>query len=627
MKKALLLSALVVACVFSANAQHKRRVLVEEFTNASCPPCAAQNPTFNALLDANADKVTPVKYQAPFPGADPMNAQNPSEVSNRLNYYAIGGVPTGVVNGTYIADDCNAYDGCPVCLSADEIDATYNNLTPVTMNLTYALTPDYDSILISVTVTSDAALTGDLRLHVAVLEEAIYFATAAGSNGEKEFFQPMRKMLPNANGTTTGDFTAGETKTYTMAWPIPAYIYNENQLGVSAWLQNNTSKEVFQSFRAEPTTPKVQIPSSSTFVCSPGSSPSFELINLANAPLTSATIRYRVGGANGTWEDYNWTGNVPAGGSTVVTLSNVVINNTGNNSLDLLAVTSNNGSLQTNLNLGFGTINVKGLFDPGAALPFDYGFQATTFPPTGWNVENSGSNGWKLAITAGAGSTRSAKNNMFDYPGETTTMMTPKLDLSSVSGTTLLTFDHAYTWYDALNFDSLRVELSADCGATWTTVFHNGYEGLATAPASTGAFTPNASQWAPNEIDISAFNGSSEVFVRFAAESGFGNNLYIDNVNLKTSVGVKNLDLTSFAVMPNPASDKSEVRFGLTSAQNVQLLVFNTLGALVQSRDLGELTSGDHTVALTTLGLNSGSYRVVLQGEEGTAQTQWVIMK
>jgi hypothetical protein len=625
MKKLLLLSALLLACVFSASAQFQRRVLIEEFTNASCPPCAAQNPGFNALLDANYSKVTPVKYQTNWPGTDPMNAQNPSEVAARVSYYGVDGVPNAFMDGTGVTNDCNAYDYAPACLSGAEINAEYGVTTPVDMSLSYSFSAAFDTIFATVNVTSATALTGDLKLHVAVVEDAIYFNAAPGSNGEKEFFQPVRKMLPNASGTTTGAFAANETKTYTFFWKIPAYIYNENQLGVSAWLQDDATKNVYQSFRAAPPSPKFSVASKSVFVCTPGVSPSFTITNLAEEALTTATIRYRLG--TNPWADYAWTGNLAAGESTLVTLSGISITTAGNNTLNVLAVNSNNGAIQTNINEGYATITVKGLFDVGAAMPFGNTFQSAVFPPTGWSVANAGTFGWKLITTAGSGSTRSAKNNMFDYDAANTELLTPKVSLVGAVGPTVLTFDHAYTYYDAFYQDSMRVEVSADCGATWTTVFHDGYEGLATAPALTTAFTPTASQWASHTIDVSAFNGAAEFFVRFIGESGFGNNLYLDNVNVTSSVGVHNLDLSSFSMMPNPSSAVSEVRFGLSTAQNIQLLVYNSLGSLVQNRDLGELTSGDHTVTIDAASFTSGSYRVVLQGKDGVAQTQWVVLK
>ncbi len=626
MQKKLLISTMLIACfAFTVSAQYARRPLVEEFTNASCGPCAGQNPGFNAVLDATASKVTPIKFQTVWPGTDPMNAQNAAEVATRVTYYGVTGVPHGVLNGTNIANDCNAYDGAPACLTVAKVDAAYAETTPVNMNVSYVFSPAYDSLKIVVSVTSDVALSGALKLHVAIVEDAIFFSAAPGSNGEKEFFQVMRKMLPGAAGTTTGDFTSGETKEYTFNVKLPTYIYNKNQVGVTAWLQDDTNKQVHQSFRAAPASPQVNIPSAGTFVCTSGSSPIVTLNNTSDAALTSATIRYRIG--TNAWEDYLWTGNVPAGGSTQITLPNTEITVAGISTLDVLVVASNNGAIQTNLNAGFGTITIKGLFAVGAPLPVGNTFQSAAFPPAGWDLTNVGANGWKLATNAGSGSTRSAKNNFFDYDAANTLLMTPKIDLSTMSGNTVLTFDHAYAFYNAGYQDSMRVEVTGDCGATWTTVFHDGYEGLATSPAVTTAFTPTAAQWASHSIDLSNFNGSADFFVRFVGESGYGNNLYLDNVNVSTATSVKTLELSTFTLSPNPTSDIAEVRFGLASAQEIQLMVYNALGSLVQTSDLGTLTSGQHSVSLDATRLNSGSYRVVLQSKEGIAQTQWIVLK
>lgn len=625
MMKKLLLFSLLLSGFFTANAQYQKRVMVEEFTNASCPPCAAQNPGFNDVLRSRRTEVTPVKFQTNWPGVDPMNAQNPSETATRVTYYGVTGVPHGVLNGTPIPNDCNGYDGAPACLAANELDDLFAQTTPVKIDLSYSFSAAFDTIFVHADVKSDADLTGTLQFRVAVVEETIYFSAAPGTNGETEFFQPMRKMLPNAAGTSTGNFAAGETKSYDFFWAIPAYIYDRNQLCVAAWLQNDDTKDVAQSARTFPTSPAIHISNNASFVCAPGSNPSFTFENTSDAELTSAHFIYRVGG--GAWTDYNWTGSLVSGESATVTLTDVSITQNGTNTIDVLAVESNNGALQTNLATGFSTVTVKGLFDPATALPFGNTFQSATFPPTGWQVNNlSAANGWKLATTAGSGSTRSAKNNMFDYDAAQTELLTPKVDLTQATTASTLTFDHAYTYYNASYFDSLRVDITTDCGATWTTLYHDGYIGLATAPATTSTFTPTSSQWASHTIDISSFNGH-EVIIRFVGESGYGNNAYIDNVNVTTATGVKNLDLTSFTIKPNPTRDLAEVRFGLDKAQTVQMMVYNNLGALVQSQNLGQLTSGDHFINLDAARLNSGSYRVVLQGEQGVAQTQWIVVK
>jgi hypothetical protein len=291
---------------------------------------------------------------------------------------------------------------------------------------------------------------------------------------------------------------------------------------------------------------------------------------------------------------------------------------------------SNNG-IQTNMVGAVSKIQYKTLFDAPTVLPFAHGFQSGSVPPPGWTVNNyvtsSGTQGWKLATNAGSGSSRSTRCNFYDFANASVYLTTPKLDLSTANGLTTLSFDHAYAYYSATFFDSLRVEVSNDCGETWTTIFHDGKDGLATAPININAFTPTSSQWANNTIDISNFNGSAELLVRFVGESGFGNNLYVDNINVTALVGVKELELNTFSIRPNPTSDVAQIIFGLEKAESIHLSVFNAQGALVQSRNLGDLPSGEHVVNLEATNLTSGTYRIVLQGKEGVATAQWMIVK
>lgn len=622
MMKKLSILAFALLCAVVVTAQHQRRVLIEEFTNASCGPCAAQNPAFNATVAANMQYLTPIKYQTNWPGFDPMNQQTQAEVAPRVTYYGVNGVPNGRQNGTLEVFPMTSY-------TAAMIQAAYNTLTPVTMDVTYSLNGTYDSVFVNVSVTSDVALTGNLRLRTSVIEDVIEFDAAPGSNGEKEFFQIMRKMLPNAAGMSTGNFAAGETKTYSYAWKL-AYFYDLNQLAVNAWLQNDDTKEVYQSFRAEPVggipSVGIKIPSENVFACAAGYSPSFTLNNTGNDVLTSALLRYRLG--NGPWTDLNWTGNLAAGESENITLTDIVINSNGTSNVEIAVISSNLG-IQTNLAGSTSTIKVLANVEAGQTLPFGNPFQSAAFPPAGWSLEASqAAYNWKLATNAGAGSSRSARCSLFIVPQDQRAIIfTPKIDLSTATNATTLTFDHAYAYYDASFFDAMRVEISGDCGENWETIFYAVKDDLATAPATTAAFVPTSAQWAANEIDISSYNGQAEVLIRFIAESGYGNNLYIDNVNVTTAVGVKELTLTSFNLVPNPTRDYAEVRFGLETAQDVQLRVYNAEGALVQSQLLGELLSGETRVVLNASNLASGSYRVVLQGSEGIAQTQWVVVK
>lgn len=623
MLKKLLLSVLAFACLAPAYAQHKRRVLIEEFTNASCPPCASQNPTFNATINANINYLTPLKYQAPFPGFDPMNQQNPTEVATRLSYYAVDGVPNGRQNGILEVFPMTTYNQATIL-------AAYNTLTPVTINLSHAFSVAYDSIIMQVEVKSETELTGDLRLHVAVMEQKINFDEPPGSTNEKDFSYVMRKMLPGAEGTKTGDFAAGETKTYTFAWPI-AYAYDMNELGAVAWLQTHDTKLVHQSAISFATggIPDIQIaiPGSFDFNCTPGVSPIFTLVNNSvDSNLTTATIRYRVNG--GAWTEYVWTGDLAPGASTDVTLTDVVVNQPELTKVEIQLVRSNHG-VQTHLIDVISTVNLRTLPDVKAPIPFVQPFQAIAAIPPEWTIDNPTVNGWRLSIAGGINF--AARCRMFQIPeGLQSSLSTPKVDLTTAAGPTSLRFDHTYTYYQSANgtfFDSLRVEVSDDCGANWTTVFHDGKDGLATAAPKSSEFTVSSTTaWRTNQIDLTAFNGS-EILIRFVAESGFGNNLYIDNVNVSLTTGVKELPLADFTLAPNPSADAATLRFSLVNPSAIRLMVFNATGALVQSRELGELAAGAHNFRLDPEQMTNGSYRVVLQGNDGIAQTQWIVLK
>lgn len=55
---------LILILSLSVFAQTPRKYIVEEGTNASCGPCASQNPRFKIWLESRKDVVIPVIYHA-----------------------------------------------------------------------------------------------------------------------------------------------------------------------------------------------------------------------------------------------------------------------------------------------------------------------------------------------------------------------------------------------------------------------------------------------------------------------------------------------------------------------------------------------------------------------------------
>jgi hypothetical protein len=233
-------------------------VFVEEFTQASCGPCAAANPAFNKLLLANTAKVNFIKYQTSWPGTDPMNKQNKTEVAVRASYTRADqvGVPFAVMDGVSVKG--GGYEGAPGALTQSKIDAAYAVSSSFDMKLIHWFNAANDSIFISCKITCNKAMNMTTpKLQVAMIEKTITFTTAPGTNGEKVFEHVMRKMYPDAGGTTMATaWTAGQSQTYTFKAAIPSYIYKKSEIATIAWIQDDKDQSVKQSaYNADPNIP------------------------------------------------------------------------------------------------------------------------------------------------------------------------------------------------------------------------------------------------------------------------------------------------------------------------------------------------------------------------------------
>ncbi|MEZ4757437.1 MAG: M36 family metallopeptidase [Flavobacteriales bacterium] len=166
--------------------------------------------------------------------------------------------------------------------------------------------------------------------------------------------------------------------------------------------------------------------------------------------------------------------------------------------------------------------------------------ESGTATPAGWNLQNpDNATTWSTTVlTNGAlcASSRAWSINYYSYnaAGQEDRLISPVIDLSS-SAATRLRFHHAYAPYSAGFVDGLRVQISIDCGVTWNTVFDQSGSVLATAPNSTASWQPaNCNQWRLNDIDLSAFDGQS-ILLRFTGVCGYGNFLYLDNVEVSSN--------------------------------------------------------------------------------------------
>ena len=238
-------TSLLVAFAISGGilfGQSQRFVVIEHFTQASCGPCASANPGFQSLMVANATKAIGIRFQVSWPGTDPMNAQNKTEVGSVVSYYGISGVPD------------ETQDGKNTSVTQSTINTEYAVASPFSMKLDYWFNTANDSIFINCDVACSKAVTLTTpKLRVAMLEKTITFTSAPGSNGEKVFYNVLRKMFAspssanNAGGTVLPtSWTVGQTQTFKFKDKIPTYIYKKTEIATVAWIQDDGGKVIQQ---------------------------------------------------------------------------------------------------------------------------------------------------------------------------------------------------------------------------------------------------------------------------------------------------------------------------------------------------------------------------------------------
>ena len=125
--------------------------------------------------------------------------------------------------------------------------------------------------------------------------------------------------------------------------------------------------------------------------------------------------------------------------------------------------------------------------------------------------------------------------NYFNYStvGAEDGLLSEKFDINGYNP--VLYFDVSYAPYSSAYSDSLVVEVSTDCGASFTRVYAKDGTSLATTANSQSQFIPGgSSDWRTDSVVLSNSNGD---FVQFRIKGigGYGNNLYIDNIRVISS--------------------------------------------------------------------------------------------
>ena len=352
------LASLLMLFFLKVNAQNERVLLFECFTNTGCGPCAQQNPALDALIEANGDRIAAIKYHMSWPGAnDPMYLHNTVDNNARKGVYNINAVPHTVVDGI-------RFSNVPSALNQNMVNQWLNIASPYELRLAYEVDEVANTITVHVMGRASTAIVGNLKLYVGVIEREIHFNSAPGSNGERDFYSVMKKLLPTSSGTYIGNVEAGDYFAYTFTWDL-ANIYDMSQLDAIAWIQNQNTKEVYQACKSseniEPFFANEAALSDISNVkgvnCSGEAQPKVVLTNFGSNALTSAEMEVTVNGEP--LKTVAWNGNLSTFATETVDLGDISFTVEADNTLEVRLLSVNGGNDEAPIN-DLASCSIKG---------------------------------------------------------------------------------------------------------------------------------------------------------------------------------------------------------------------------------------------------------------------------
>ena len=195
--------------------------------------------------------------------------------------------------------------------------------------------------------------------------------------------------------------------------------------------------------------------------------------------------------------------------------------------------------------------------------------------------------------------------------GDEAELISPKIDLTTALSA-ILEYDYAYTKWGGSYEDGFRIDISSDCWESYDTLFYAYGEDLITVPSTNDDWYPSdCADWSVNNsIDLSAYLGQS-VALRFVGINGYGNNFFLDNINVMGQMSGIDESAVPFSIYPNPSKGQFRIMHALSSPK---LIVYASDGRIVHHQILNaheSLIDLDVKAGIYMLHVNDGQKNYV----------------
>jgi hypothetical protein len=552
--KKLLLIFTFFSLLISGYSQSQRLVMLEEFTSATCGPCVSKNSLFHTWELQNPDKFTSIYYHVNWPAAgDPMNLANPGETAARVSYYMSPTnmyVPYSVLDGNY-------YNGSAGGWTMTNVNNRYAVPSPFEIQVQHRVSTAQDSVFSTMLIKCTQNTTASMTAHNVIIEKWIHFNSApcASSNGERDFYNVMKKMIPGSTGTTlpnsmaTGDYIILEG-----VWKA-GLVYDFTQIASVGFVQDKGTKEIYQTAKSSesplvlPYNTDLQVLEVGNVLaktCKNKLSPTVRIRNNGNNPITSMTIKYKIN--NGNISSYTWNGSLTSMQKTSVLLPEYAFDLLDQNTLTVFSTSPNNIADQYPKN---DTLKFNFTTSPVSTNQIKVALRTDNTPAeTTWEIRNS------LNVVVATGGPYPEANKLYQ---QTYTMPQP----------------------DCYSFIITDTGGNGICCSNGNGGYEVSSNGSLIKQGGSFGYSESCEFWYEAQVGL--------------PEAGNSNPLI---------------------VYPNPVDGSSKVSFYLQNNSDVQMILYSAFGQLVKSWPLGYLNAGQHETLLDGQALKQGVY--ILQLKTGS---------
>ena len=301
--------------------------------------------------------------------------------------------------------------------------------------------------------------------------------------------------------------------------------------------------------------------------------------------------------ANASW---NWS--FPGGTPSTSNLEDptVVYNQAGSHDVTLTVTDQFGTSTQTLSN--FITFNDTTSLITSSSN-YQQNFESFNFPPESWQTPPS-SFSWQGIIVDTGSNCLPNKVTFIDHyhinqRGDEAYLISNKVKLGfGPAAENYLTYDYSYSGFSNAYDDGFRIDISNNCGYSWDSIYGASGANLATTSYQSSVWYPTCDSWKTDSINLTSLGYNNDtIMIRFVAINDYGNQFYLDNVNIKGQniLSNNNTKENELTLYPNPNNGSFHV---MSKHRNLDYEIYNLVGKKIKK---GKINNQSRKIILSDI--------------------------